>query len=230
MLQILCFLGVSFLHVYSGGMTEPNLLPKPINLRGFKVYPSLLLPQAQTEMRDQIRAVVAQAPMFSPLTAWGKPMSVKMSAAGKYGWYSDRKGYRYEPKHPKGMVWPDIPNSVLSIWTMLTGLERQPDCCLINHYREGARMGMHQDRDEADLSQPVVSISLGDDALFRIGGSTRGGKTHSAWLSSGDVLVLGGAARLAYHGVDRLCFGSNDLLRENGRINLTLRVVRDAHT
>ena len=206
-------------------MTEPNLLPKPINLRGFKVYPSLLLPQAQTEMRDQIRAVVAQAPMFSPLTAWGKPMSVKMSAAGKYGWYSDRKGYRYEPNHPKGMVWPDIPNSVLSIWTMLTGLERQPDCCLINHYREGARMGMHQDKDEQDFTFPVVSISLGDEALFRVGGTERKGSTESIWLRSGDVCVMGGAVRLAYHGVDRIRFGSSTLLKNGGRINLTLRVV-----
>lgn len=198
---------------------------KPLNLRGFEIYKSLLPPPDQQAILDDIRAVTAQAPMFSPLTAWGKPMSVRMSSAGKYGWYSDRKGYRYEPAHPNGTPWPAIPQSVLDVWNAVSGTMRQPDCCLINHYTEKARMGLHQDKDEQDFDFPVVSISLGDEGLFRIGGLERKDTTESIWLSSGDVCVMGGAARLAYHGIDRIRFGSSGLLKNNGRINLTLRVV-----
>jgi alkylated DNA repair protein (DNA oxidative demethylase) len=127
--------------------------------------------------------------------------------------------------HPAGAVWPAIPQPILDLWASVTGLERAPDCCLINYYGESARMGLHQDKDEADFSWPVVSVSLGDDALFRIGGMLRKGSTESIWLSSGDVVVMGGAARLVYHGVDRIRFGSSRLLPKGGRINLTLRVV-----
>ncbi len=123
------------------------------------------------------------------------------------------------------MAWPAIPAPVLRIWDQVTGLERRPDCCLINYYGEGARMGLHQDKDAADFSYPVVSVSLGDDGLFRIGNPTRGGKTESVWLNSGDVVVMGGPARLAYHGVDRIRFKSSRLLPRGGRLNLTLRVV-----
>ena len=121
--------------------------------------------------------------------------------------------------------WPPIPARILKLWHEVTGVAREPDCCLVNFYREKARMGLHQDRDEADFSWPVLSISLGDDGLFRIGGTERGGKTQSVWLRSGDVLMLGGEARLAYHGIDRIRFGTSQLLSEGGRINLTLRVV-----
>ena len=148
-----------------------------------------------------------------------------MTSAGRFGWFSDRLGYRYISRHPSGSAWPAIPQSVLSVWTTLVGTGRAPDCCLVNFYSTGARMGLHQDRDEADFGWPVLSISLGDDALFRIGGTTRGGSTRSAWLHSGDVLLLGGEARLAYHGVDRIVAGSSMLLPQGGRINLTLRVV-----
>lgn len=179
----------------------------------------------QAAIVDDIRAVVAAAPLFSPLTPWGKPMSVRMTSAGRYGWYSDRKGYRYADRHPGGTGWPPIPASVLSIWHRLVGRVRDPDCCLVNYYGDGARMGLHQDRDEADFGWPVLSVSLGDDARFRIGGTERGSRTESVWLRSGDVLILGGAARLAYHGVDRIAPGTSMLLQGGGRINLTLRVV-----
>jgi alkylated DNA repair protein (DNA oxidative demethylase) len=152
-------------------------------------------------------------------------MSVRMTAAGRFGWITDRRGYRYEPVQPSGAAWPPIPASVLSVWREVTGLEREPDCCLVNLYREAARMGLHQDRDEADFAWPVLSISLGDEALFRIGGVDRGGSTESVWLRSGDVLVMGGAARLVHHGIDRIRAGSSTLLEGGGRINLTLRVV-----
>lgn len=197
----------------------------PINLGGALIYPQMLGLEAQRALVVALRTVVAEAPLFSPETRWGKPMSVRMTSAGKYGWYSDRRGYRYEPRHPGGKAWPAIPDQVLEVWDTVAGTARAPDCCLVNFYDEGARMGMHQDKDEADFSQPVVSISLGDEGLFRIGGVEKGGKTQSTWLRSGDVLVLGGDARLAYHGVDRIKFGTSTLLKDGGRINLTLRVV-----
>jgi alkylated DNA repair protein (DNA oxidative demethylase) len=197
-----------------------------VALGGAVLYPGLLDPAAQAALVDDLRAVAAAAPFVRPETPGGQPMSVRMTAAGRLGWVSDRRGYRYAPRHPEtGAPWPPIPAAVLAVWRQVTGLTRDPDCCLVNYYGEGARMGMHQDRDEADFSYPVVSISLGDSARFRIGGVERGGPTESAMLHSGDVLVMGGAARLAYHGIDRIAFGSSTLLPQGGRINLTLRVV-----
>ncbi|MGH1576053.1 alpha-ketoglutarate-dependent dioxygenase AlkB family protein [Planktotalea sp.] len=197
-----------------------------LNIRGFEIYKSLLSQEAQQALVKAVRGVVEVAPMFSPMTPYGKPMRVKMTSAGQFGWVSDRTGYRYEQKHPNGNAWPAIPEPILDIWNEVSGSARAPECCLINYYGEDARMGMHQDRDEGDFSQPVVSISLGDDGLFRIGNLERGGKTDSIWLSSGDVVVMGGDARLTYHGVDRIRFGSSRLLAKGGRLNLTLRVVR----
>jgi alkylated DNA repair protein (DNA oxidative demethylase) len=196
-----------------------------ISIRGVRVFPGALGPQAQQALVAELREITRQAPLFSPMTPYGKPMSVQMTSAGRFGWYSDRSGYRYRAQHPNGAPWPPIPEAVLTLWRDLVSAERAPDCCLINFYRENARMGMHQDRDEADFSWPVLSISLGDDALFRIGNQTRGGKTESIWLKSGDVAVIGGEARLVYHGVDRIRAGSSTLLAKGGRINLTCRVV-----
>ena len=196
-----------------------------LSVRGFDIHKGHLNAAAQADLVSDIRAVVAAAPLFSPDTPYGKPMSVRMTSAGSVGWYSDRSGYRYAESHPSGAPWPAIPQAILRLWHDLTGLERAPDCCLINFYGEGARMGMHQDKDEADFSWPVLSVSLGDAGLFRIGNTTRGGKTESIWLESGDVVVMGGAARLTYHGVDRVRFGSSSLLPKGGRINLTCRVV-----
>ena len=155
----------------------------------------------------------------------GPAAQARMTSAGALGWVTDRKGYRYEPLHPVGTPWPAIPQAILEVWTALSGTDRMPECCLVNYYGEGTRMGLHQDRDEADFDQPVVSISLGDPARFRIGGAARGGPTQSMMLDSGDVLVMGGAARRAYHGIDRIAFGGSTLLPQGGRINLTLRVV-----
>ncbi|TCK99919.1 alkylated DNA repair protein (DNA oxidative demethylase) [Shimia isoporae] len=197
----------------------------PLKIRGFEVHKGLLDSQAQAELVSDLRDVARAAPMRSPVTRWGKPMSVKMTSAGRLGWISDRRGYRYEPRHPDGMEWPPIPSRILALWTSVTGLERAPDCCLINYYGEGARMGLHQDNDEGDFDWPVLSVSLGDEGLFRMGNVERGGSTESVWLQSGDVVVMGGAARLAYHGVDKIRFGSSRLLPDGGRINITLRVV-----
>lgn len=194
-------------------------------LRGVQVWQGLLDRAAQEAMLADIRGIVASAPLFSPMTPYGKPMSVQMTSAGRFGWVSDRSGYKYSETHPNGAIWPAIPTSVLDVWGQVSGSERVPECCLVNLYREAAKMGMHQDRDEAEFGEPVVSVSLGDEGLFRIGNLTRGGKTESIWLKSGDVVVMGGAARLVYHGIDKTRAGSSTLLSGGGRINLTLRVV-----
>ncbi len=161
----------------------------------------------------------------------GKPFSVSMTNLGSLGWVSDRdRGYRYQATHPEtGEPWPPIPEMVLAIWRAVAGYPHDPEACLVNFYEPTARMGLHQDRDEEDFAAPVVSISLGDACRFRIGGEARGGPTRSLKLASGDVVVFGGAARLAFHGVDRLYPGTSTLLAgwfaEGGRINLTLRRV-----
>lgn len=196
-----------------------------LNIRGFDVRKGWLDGAAQLALVEDVRRVAEAAPMFSPETPYGKPMSVRMTSAGSVGWYADRSGYSYAPRHPSGVDWPPVPASVLALWQEVTGVGRAPDCCLINYYGADAKMGLHQDKDEASFDWPVMSVSLGDEALFRIGNLTRGGKTESVWLRSGDVVVMGGAARLAYHGVDRIRFGSSSLLPKGGRINLTCRVV-----
>jgi alkylated DNA repair protein (DNA oxidative demethylase) len=207
-------------------MTRNGNAPVPdLVVRGAALYRGFLGPAAQARLVEALRGIVIEAPLFSPETRWGRKMSVRMTSAGRLGWHSDRRGYRYVDRHPSGTPWPAIPAQVQEVWRAVVPDARPPDCCLVNFYGEGAKMGLHQDRDEADFSQPVVSISLGDEALFRIGGTERSGSTESVWLASGDVLVLGGSARLAFHGIDRVRTGSSGLLRDGGRINLTLRVV-----
>ena len=197
-----------------------------LTVGGISVFKEFLPSSDQLRLVKELREVAAQAPVFSPKTKSGKPMSVRLTAAGDFGWFSDQRGYRYVQHHPSGVNWPAIPDSIMAIWRAVAGAAPNPECCLINFYGEGARMGLHQDRDEANFEWPVVSISLGDDALFRVGGTERGGKTESIWLQSGDVAVMGGPARLNYHGIDRIKFGSSSLLKEGGRLNITLRVVR----
>jgi alkylated DNA repair protein (DNA oxidative demethylase) len=194
-------------------------------LNGVAVHRGALDADTQAALVAALRLVVAEAPLFAPLTPWGKPMSVRMTSAGRLGWVTDRKGYRYEAQHPSGAAWPEVPDVLREVWHRYGATGRGPDCCLVNYYGEGARMGLHQDRDEGDFSWPVVSVSLGDDALFRVGGLNRTDPTRSTWLASGDVAVIGGAARLAFHGIDRIRFGSSPLLEKGGRINVTMRVV-----
>ena len=201
-----------------------DLFSGPLDVNGVIVWPQVLDRAGQEAMMSDLRELALTAPFRKYETPGGRKMSVRMSAAGALGWVTDRSGYRYDPHQPDGRDWPEIPGGVLAVWRKVSGVARPPDSCLVNFYGEGARMGMHQDRDEADTRWPVVSISLGDEALFRVGGLERGGPTKSVWLKSGDVAVLSGEARLAFHGIDRIRFRSSDLLPDGGRINVTLRV------
>jgi DNA oxidative demethylase len=195
---------------------------------GLRLLPGYLDQAAQQAVLDDLRTAIAEAPLFTPIMPRsGKPFSVRMTNLGQLGWVSDAQGgYRYQATHPEtGAAWPLIPESIMQVWHDVAHYPHDPEACLVNYYREAAKMGLHQDRDEEDFDAPVVSISLGDNALFRVGGTTRGGKTQSFRLSSGDVLVMGGESRLAFHGVDRICPGTSTLLKSGGRINLTLRRV-----
>jgi alkylated DNA repair protein (DNA oxidative demethylase) len=204
-----------------------NLHSKP---PGFRLYPGRLDGAGQAALLTALRSVFAAAPLFTPrMPKSGRPFSVRMSNCGPLGWISDEGGYRYTPNHPvNGEPWPPMPAMLLALWRELAHYRQPPEACLINFYGVEAKMGLHQDRDEADFDAPVISISLGDACLFRLGGTRRADPSHSVRLGSGDVVVLGGAARLAYHGVDRIYPGTSPLLPEGGRINLTLRRVTRA--
>jgi alkylated DNA repair protein (DNA oxidative demethylase) len=183
---------------------------------------------AQDDMLAAVRAVIAVAPLYVPrMPRTAKPMSVRMTNCGPLGWVTDAEcGYRYQERHPEtGAPWPPIPEIILKAWHDLACYPHPPEACLVNYYAPEARMGLHQDRDEQDFAAPVVSLSLGDTGLFRVGGLKRNDPTVSLRLASGDAVVLGGEGRLAFHGVDRILPGTSTLLPEGGRLNLTLRRV-----
>jgi alkylated DNA repair protein (DNA oxidative demethylase) len=203
-------------------------MTRPLDVNGVAVFKGWLDRAAQEAMVEAIRGVAREAPFQRYTTGWGKPMSVRMTAAGRLGWVIDRGRYRYSPVHPEtGAPWPPIPPLLLDVWRALSDWPDQPDSLLINWYGETAKMGLHRDANENAYDAPVLSVSLGDPAVFRVGGLERRDPTVSTVLESGDVAVLGGAARLAYHGIDRIRFGGSTLLPEGGRLNLTLRVVRE---
>ena len=183
---------------------------------------------AQAGLLREVRTIIGEAPLYVPtMPRSGRPMSVRMTNAGALGWVTDKeRGYRYQAVHPvTGAPWPQIPKRLLDLWAELADYPHPPEACLVNFYADAARMGLHQDRDEDDFDAPVLSVSLGDSAIFRVGGTTRKGPSRTVELKSGDVVVLGGADRLAYHGVDRVLPGTSGLLDEGGRFNLTLRRV-----
>lgn len=194
---------------------------------GLRFLPGHFGPEAQRHLVETLRAAVAAAPLFAPvMPRTGRPFTVRMTNLGSLGWVSDRAGYRYQPTHPEtGRPWPPIPDILLALWREVAGYGHDPEACLVNFYNGGAKMGLHRDEDEQDFAAPVLSISLGDTAVFRMGGPERGGRTETLKLSSGDVLVMGGASRLCYHGIDRVLSGTSTLLKDGGRINLTLRRV-----
>ncbi len=199
-----------------------------------QVVPGILLWRGKFSRPEQelllgeVLARVETAPFYRPaMPVSGKPFSVEQTNFGPLGWVSDKFGYRYQAAHPiTAKTWPEIPAALIALWREIAQAP-DPECCLVNLYRGDARMGLHQDRDEQALSAPVVSVSLGDDALFRIGGTMRKGPSQSLPLSSGDVVLFGGPARLAYHGIDRIRPGGSSLIPGGGRINLTLRRVTE---
>ncbi len=216
-------------------MNENNMLCDLGAPRGLPAgvawHPGHLAPARQAAVLAEVLRCLAEAPLVRPVMPGdGKPFSVRMSSCGPLGWVSDRSGYRYQERHPgTGRPWPAIPPLLLTLWDTLTGYPAPPEACLINHYDAAARMGLHQDRDEAALDAPVLSISLGDTAVFRVGGTARRDPTRSIRLASGDAVLLAGPARLAFHGIDRVLGGSSRLLAGTplggGRLNLTLRRV-----
>ena len=202
-------------------------LPNPSDFAGLRVHPGYLDRPAQVALLTALREIFAAAPLFTPrMPKSGRPFTVRMSNCGSLGWVSDENGYRYQPNHPvTGQPWPPMPATLLTMWNSLAGYPSPPEACLINYYDPAAKMGLHQDRDEQDFAAPVLSLSLGDSCLFRIGGTERGAPTRSFRLHSGDALILGGPSRLAFHGVDRIMPDTSTLLTPGGRINLTARRV-----
>jgi len=195
-----------------------------VNSRSFQIFHGCLDEAQQRRLLREVMACAEEAPFYRPTTPWGKPMSVQMTNLGPLGWVSSSGGYGYQRTHPlTGAPWPAMPKRLLALWSDLVDARTAPDACLVNLYRPGARMGLHQDRDEADFSIPVLSISLGDTAAFRIGGQSRRSPSRSTWLASGDVCMLAGEDRLAFHGIDRVLAGTSALVPGGGRLNLTLR-------
>lgn len=213
--------------------TWPGALPDALEIApGCRFVPGFLAPPVQEALVAALREIVLESPFYTPrMPRTGRPFSVSMTNCGPLGWVSDRDGgYRYQATHPAtGRPWPAMPEIVSRAWEALARYPHPPEACLVNWYRAGARMGLHRDEDEADFAAPVVSLSLGETCVFRVGGTGRKGPTRSIRLASGDAVVLGGESRLAYHGVDRILPGSSRLLEGwlpgGGRVNLTLRRV-----
>jgi alkylated DNA repair protein (DNA oxidative demethylase) len=196
--------------------------------KGMRLYKRWFDDIGQKSLLEDLRQAVIDAPLFTPeMPKTGKPFSVRMTNLGRLGWVTDKGGgYRYQSFHPvTGKPWPPMPHLLLNLWVAIAEYPEPPEACLVNVYNAEAKMGLHQDRDEKDFTAPVISISMGDTALFRWGGTTRGGKTQSIKLESGDVLVMGGESRLCFHGVDKVYAGTSTLLKDGGRVNLTMRRV-----
>jgi DNA oxidative demethylase len=198
---------------------------------GFHFHPEYLNAAAQAAVLSDVQDILSEAPLFEQrMPRTGAPLSVRTSSAGDFGWVTDReKGYRYQQTHPvTGVRWPAIPPPFLKIWTDTTGEKEPANLCLVNFYGAGAKLGLHQDKGDASLAAPVLSISLGDDAIFAFGTESRRSSLRRLELRSGDVLWFADQSRLIYHGVERIRPGTSNLLKavgfpEGGRINITLR-------
>jgi alkylated DNA repair protein (DNA oxidative demethylase) len=190
------------------------------------VLSGFALPE-ETALLAALQDVEANAPFRHMVTPGGYRMSVAMTNCGPLGWVTDRTGYRYVSVDPlSGLPWPPMPESFLRLATAAASeagfINFAPDACLINRYEPGAKMSLHQDKDERDFHQPIVSVSLGIPAVFLFGGERRADKTIRVRLMHGDVVVWGGATRLRYHGVMPLKEDNHSSLGRY-RINLTFR-------
>lgn len=196
-------------------------------IEGFRFFAEYFRPEQQRALVAEVLALLDDCPLYrGAMPRTGKPLSVRNSNLGPLGWVSDIKGYRYQPTHPEtGRAWAAIPQALLDLWNDVSDYPAPPQACLVNWYEADSRLGLHIDADETARDAPVVSVSLGSRALFRLGGLERSSPTSSMRLASGDVVVLGGTARRAYHGVDRIYPDSSILVPGGGRINLTLRRV-----
>lgn len=196
-------------------------------IEGFRFLPEYFRPDAQRALVAEVLALLEDNPVYrGAMPRTGKQLSVRNTNLGSLGWVSDIKGYRYQTHHPEtGRAWPAIPQVLLDLWTDVSNYDAPPEACLVNWYEADSRLGLHIDADESAKDAPVVSVSLGSRALFRLGGLERNSPTSSMRLASGDVVVLGGQSRRAYHGVDRIYPESSTLVPGGGRINLTMRRV-----
>jgi alkylated DNA repair protein (DNA oxidative demethylase) len=199
---------------------QRRLAPGAVLLRGFACA-------ASRSLSTGLQSVIVQAPFRHMVTPGGLSMAVAMTNCGDYGWISDRAGYRYGAIDPEsGRRWPPMPEAFLRLArdaAAAAGFEEfVPDACLINRYETGAKLSLHQDKDERDFGQPIVSVSLGVPATFLFGGTRRAGKTQRVPGQHGDVLVWGGPARLNYHGVLPIKAAHHPFAGAH-RINLTLR-------
>lgn len=184
----------------------------------------------EAHLIEAVRSVIERAPFRHLITPGGHRMSVAMTNAGSVGWISDRRGYRYDAIDPdSGLPWPEMPAVFAHVAEQAAAKagfpDFYPDACLINRYEPGAKLSLHQDKDELDFNAPIVSVSLGLPATFLFGGLNRSDKTARYRLTHGDVVAWGGSARLAYHGVTPLADGEHPLLGRQ-RINLTFRKTR----
>ncbi len=209
-----------FLEPHDTPPVKYPLAPGAFFLRGFA------LPHEQN-LLAALKTVIAEAPLRNMMTRGGYKMSVAMTNCGDVGWVSDRTGYRYDPRDPdSGRRWPKMSPSFLRLATSAAveaGYKSfTPDACLLNQYEAGTKLSLHQDKDEKDFQQPIVSVSLGIPATFLFGGESRGDPTQRLRLHHGDVVVWGGPARLRYHGVAPLKEADHPLLGKR-RINLTFR-------
>lgn len=182
------------------------------------------------ELLAGVKAILAAAPFRHLVTPGGQRMSVAMTNCGMYGWVSDRRGYRYDALDPvTGQPWPPMPDAFLALARLAAAHAGYPDftphACLINLYRPGTRLSLHQDRDELDLRAPIVSVSLGVPAVFLFGGGQRAQRPQRFALHHGDVAVWGGPARLAFHGIAPLAEGYHPATGDT-RVNLTFRKTR----
>jgi alkylated DNA repair protein (DNA oxidative demethylase) len=195
---------------------------------GFRFLPEYFSAAQQKALVAEVLAILETNPLYrGAMPRTGTPLSVRNTNLGPLGWVSDIKGYRYQAQHPvTGEAWGPIPETLLKLWDDVADWPAPPEACLVNWYDAGTKLGLHIDADEDAKDAPVVSVSLGSRALFRLGGLERKSPTSSMRLASGDVVVLGGKSRRAYHGVDRIWPDSSTLVPGGGRINLTLRRVR----